>query len=98
MQFPITREELQSYRTRNRKEEDINVYVVDLVNEICKKVQRSAMAFYQVDRCVYPTEKSQFFVDGVNIFSRVIDTLKKRFPDCDITIDENMKYLIIDWS
>ena len=98
MEFPITRRQLQEYSSLDHAEESIKLSIYELVHEVCKRVQYLAKASYKIDKCVYPINESQYRVNGVNIFSRVIDTLKKRFPDCDITVDENMRYFVIDWS
>jgi hypothetical protein len=118
MKFPITRESLQAFdpvkEHEERMEEEIQTRYAQMVDIICKEVQRSMRTSSKEKKYVWrnlhlvrslPTLEELY--TGIycpkttNIdehLPRFVEKLRETFIGCDIIIDPLKTYLIIDWS
>ena len=103
MEFPITRERLQTYRANEAAANYTKQRVLKELNNICKNVELKAIGnerkyIYEIRnniKCQYNSNSSP---PDVPILKELLEAIKISFPDCSILIDPLETYIIIDWS
>ena len=109
MNFPITRETLQSFDYKkyrqDLKDEEIQKKFTQMVDQICKEFEQRIEKNIKEKQFVW---NQLHLIRNMNVLGfnsktdeylpQFIDKLKEVFIGCDIIIDPLKTYLIIGWS
>jgi len=111
MKFPITRERLQAFDSKEdedeRKEEEIQKRLALILEGLCKEFERSMSSnirekkfiWRQIHQIKQMSPYSSFGdMEKAPYLPRFVEKLKETFVGCDIIIDPLKTYIIIDWS
>jgi hypothetical protein len=111
MKFPITRESLQAFDSKEdedeRKEEEIQKRLALILEGLCKEFERSMSSNIREKKFIWrQIHQIKQMSPGVSIgdmekapyLPRFVEKLKEAFVGCDIIIDPLKTYIIIDWS
>jgi hypothetical protein len=103
MEFPITKDRLKNYRANEAVEAETKLRLAAEIRNICEGVELTVLST-TVDRYVYHINYSsvhgppcQLSIDRVSFLERLLEELKKLFPDSKIMPDPLTRYIIIDW-
>lgn len=106
MEFPITKERLQNYRTHEAVAVETKQRVAKELQTICKEVETKVITtterkyIYRIpSHVIRPSfRQTPMLPQPKNILEELLTSIKNTFPDSTITIDPLQTYIIIDWS
>lgn len=83
MNYPVSRQQLQTIRKEN-------ITIESIVESICKGVEKTALNTTEY-RYIYVIVRPL----SENVLQRVSDQLKQKFTECDVVIGK--RYIYVDW-
>lgn len=99
MEFPITREQLQTYNVleyHRKKQFDQHIKI------ICGRVELTVLGGKERHYKHMTAHIKHNYVQGVGQFSPILSDvlakLKELFVDCKVLVDPLETYILIDWS
>jgi hypothetical protein len=111
MKFPITRDRLQAFDSKEdedeRKEEEIQKRLALILEGLCKEFERCMSSNIREKKFIWRNiGQIKQMSPGSSIgdmekalyLPRFVEKLKETFVGCDIIIDPLKTYIIIDWS
>jgi hypothetical protein len=105
MNFPITRETLQSYDYAKLQEdirnEEMQKRFANILDDIRVEFKKTLPQNIRIKRFVWSKLNIVRGISNVgsnDYIPQLIDKLKEIFIGCDIIVDPLQTYLIIDWS
>ena len=109
MEFPITRDRLQNYRTNEAQAVETKQRVSKEIKQICRDVEIKVLNtnerkyVYRISHDIKsgflgPTNHPISCINPKGIVKEIIEALENTFIDCKIIIDPLETYILIDWS
>jgi len=105
MEFPISRERLQRYRTNEAVTTETRQRVMTEIQKICKEVERTVLTtgdrkyIYRIsDPVRFGHLRSAWEVQCADILKDLMHAIRQTFPDSTVMLDPLETYILIDWS
>ena len=104
MEFPITRERLQTYMTGEynynaiKNDASVIITIKQFKRDVEHHVRMGRTSFVYNFNCITGGIKWHDSISKKEIRNYVVSEIKKILPDCTLTMDPLETYMIIDWS